>query len=356
MKKMSCRKASILLDRRDDGILTEAEAARLTEHLHTCPSCRAYEAENEALKALLQRACPIPSEGFSERVMNATIKEGRGETKAFAIPTPWYRRPATRKLVTAALVLVMGASLMVSPLVLSMRQKDESPEETVSGTQVYAPEGEAPFYIRGQGMRTDYPWAYLMSPPKDPDEEHSDGNGTFPDSGFDIEGILPEDTAPEADAPSLPECEDTAEGEEPETDSGDWIPEVDGDEWKPEVTVMPDNDHGDMVTLEPEESPEASTDDQYLVRWGERVTLTLTVKDEGTALWQGTAADGASVRFACDPDGGYRLSLDGRLVSAGEFCGFKDGYLLLSDRQCGGIALAFVMNGNRLVLEVPAYE
>lgn len=70
-----CEEFAALLDPYVDGELSEEEAARVREHLESCPGCRRYVDEALAIRAAFPGVedTPVP-EGFSEGVM-AAVRE-----------------------------------------------------------------------------------------------------------------------------------------------------------------------------------------------------------------------------------------------------------------------------------------
>lgn len=342
MKKLSCRKARQLLDRREDVALTSEETAGLSEHLERCPSCRAYEAENAALRSLLQRNRPRPSEGFAERVADAVLREENTQKIPANRIDPWYCRPVTRTWVTAALVVLVATIPAVALLTLPMGRGTENAEPSatvVESVMGDSEEGER-FFVQGIGMNAGLPWDGLMIPDVPADNGASETEGVYPEESAPME----EDALPPAYGE--PGADDGSMDLPEKPESGGNYPEE----------ALTDVDINGSVTVSPSDTEGCLPDLQngrYYVLSGETVTLTFTLTEDGGVLWQGARHDGTSVRFSCNADGHYELFLDGEQISRGTLVGFKDGYLLLSDLDSGGIALSFSLTGDVLLLEVP---
>lgn len=53
--KLSCRKATVLIERRDLRLLSPAERVGLWLHLGICGACKTYEAQSQAIDRLLEK-------------------------------------------------------------------------------------------------------------------------------------------------------------------------------------------------------------------------------------------------------------------------------------------------------------
>lgn len=350
MRRISCRKANLLLELSYDRALSDGEERQLSDHLAGCAACRAYKEDTARLRALLQGSRPVPSVDLAHRVVSA-LRSGESVRSTDEAPRPapretttmpWYQHPALRVTATAALVLVIGLSLCLTPL-FSFNQVKDSPEDLMDGatagmgtdkadmgTDKAAAENDA-FYIQGNGMSSEFPWAYLMSP-----EEGGISGGDKNPSAPDTEAALPSDTmAVEEETAYLPE-------EEPG--------------FSMDIEAQPDLNEPSEPDDEPsygvENEGNIPSEDHFYVLSGEAVDMTLTVSADGDAVWRGHLADGSAVTFTCAADGAYHMSVDGVLVSQGVFCGYKEDHLLLHDRQLSSIALYFYMDGGILQLEV----
>lgn len=70
--KLSCQKATVLIERRDLKPLTPVERAGLWMHMRICYACKTYMQQSEAIDRLLEkRPQPaIDSSSFEDRIIS----------------------------------------------------------------------------------------------------------------------------------------------------------------------------------------------------------------------------------------------------------------------------------------------
>lgn len=119
---MSCRTVSEAMSLRLDGLLGEAERARLDAHLASCPACAArWQAMQQVSTLLAAEPLALPMAGFTERVRQ----------RVAALPTrqvswPLVRRPRVAVLAgvvaLAALVTLAGLVAVLTGHAISLMQ------------------------------------------------------------------------------------------------------------------------------------------------------------------------------------------------------------------------------------------
>lgn len=69
--KLSCQKATVLIERRDLKPLSSAERVGLWFHLRICDACKTYEAQSQAIDQLLEKrmAHTGDSAALEERIL-----------------------------------------------------------------------------------------------------------------------------------------------------------------------------------------------------------------------------------------------------------------------------------------------
>jgi len=74
---ISCRKATLLIEKRDAGGLTLAENFSLGIHTIMCEACKRYERQSQLLETLLERhtavSAPLPGENAAADFLVQTI-------------------------------------------------------------------------------------------------------------------------------------------------------------------------------------------------------------------------------------------------------------------------------------------
>lgn len=77
---LSCRKATLLMERRTVVPLNTMDRMQLWMHLRVCDGCRAFEKQSKAIDALLvdrdTTFTVVPSKNLEERILKTIEKKG----------------------------------------------------------------------------------------------------------------------------------------------------------------------------------------------------------------------------------------------------------------------------------------
>lgn len=130
-----CEQYELLISRKLDNDLTQAEKNDLREHLHVCPSCRAEYEALSGVKELLGDALVEPPETLVASVMD----------RIAAYPAvPKRRQPWKKALIAACLAAVIGGGGITA--VVNARRADSAAAaaKTVEAIEEYAVAMPAP--------------------------------------------------------------------------------------------------------------------------------------------------------------------------------------------------------------------